>query len=159
MIEAPQETLEDYFAVYPSQVDFLHGLGFRWLHALIGGGDYVGSSLVVATLHESEGSSFNAVFIADSWADFGFAGVAVASLGLGVAARLVDMYAFGLGKTSASVAILASMLFAVIYVASASFSAALLTAGLALVPAVAWLLRHPLVPRERFGAALSLRHR
>ena len=56
-----------------------------------------------------EGASFNAeIFIADSWADFGFAGVAVASLGLGIAARLVDMYAFGLGKTSASVAILAS---------------------------------------------------
>jgi hypothetical protein len=51
------------------------------------------------------------------------------------------------------------MLFAVIYVASASFSAALLTAGLVLVPAVAWLLRHPLVPRGSSAATLSLRHR
>ncbi|MEO8930494.1 MAG: hypothetical protein ABI326_13510 [Caldimonas sp.] len=147
IIEAPQETLEDYFAIYPGQVDFLYGLGFRWLHALIGTGQYVGSSLVVATLHESEGASFNAVFIADSWADFGFAGIAVASLGLGIVARLVDLYAYGLGKTSASVAILASMLFAAIYVASASFAAALLTAGLALVPIVAWLLRHRVWPR------------
>lgn len=147
IIEAPQETLEDYFAVYPGQIDFLYGLGFRWLHALIGTGEYVGSSLVVATLHESEGASFNAVFIADSWADFGFAGIALSSIGLGIVARLVDLYAYGLGKTSASVSILASMLFAAIYVASASFAAALITAGLALVPIVAWLLRHPVVPR------------
>lgn len=149
VIEAPQETLENYFAVYPSQIDFLHGLGFRWLHPLIGNGDYVGSSLVVASLHDSEGASFNALFVGDSWSDFGFAGVALASLGLGIVARLVDMYAFGLGKTSASVAILASMLFAVIYVASASFSAGLVTGGLALVPVVAWMLRHPLMPPVR----------
>ena len=147
IIEAPQETLEYYFAVYPGRIDFLYGLGFRWLHALIGTGEYVGSALIVATLHESEGASFNAVFIADSWADFGFAGIAVASVGLGVVARLVDLYTYGLGKTSASVAILASMLFAAIYVASAAFAAALITAGLALVPIVAWLLRHPVVSR------------
>ncbi len=146
IIEAPQETLEDYFAVYPSQVGFLYGMGFRWLHALVGTGDYVGSAVVVAVLHGSEGATFNAVFIADSWADFGFVGIAMSSIGLGLAARLVDMYAFGQGKTSASVAIIASMLFSVIYVASASFSASLLTAGLALVPVVAWLLRCPVVP-------------
>ena len=159
IIEAPQETLEDYFAVYPGQIDFLYGLGFRWLHALIGTGEYVGSSLVVATLHESEGASFNAVFIADSWADFGFVGVALSSLGLGIVARLVDLYAYGLGKTSASVPILASMLFAAIYVASASFAAALVTAGLALVPVVAWLLRHPVVPRPGAGARFLAGHR
>jgi hypothetical protein len=159
IIEAPQETLEDYFAVYPSQIDFLYGLGFRWLHALIGTGDYVGSSLVVATLHDSEGASFNAVFIADSWADFGFVGIALSSLGLGIVARLVDLYAYGLGKTGASVAILASMLFAAIYVASASFAAALMTAGLALVPMVAWLLRHPVVPRPGMRPRLLARPR
>lgn len=159
IIEAPQETLEDYFAVYPGQIDFLHGLGFRWLHALIGTGEYVGSSLVVATLHESEGASFNAIFIADSWADFGFVGIALSSLGLGIVARLVDLYAYGLGKTGASVGILASMLFAAIYVASASFAAALLTAGLALVPIVAWLLRHPVVPRAVARPRLLPGHR
>ena len=159
IVEAPQETLEYYFAVYPSRIDFLYGLGFRWLHALIGPGDYVASSLVVATMHESEGASFNAVFIADSWADFGFVGIAFSSLGLGIAVRLVDIYAYGLGKTSASVAILASMLFTAIYVSSASFAAALLTAGLALVPMVAWALRHPVVPRDAGSLRLLPDHR
>ena len=51
------------------------------------------------------------------------------------------------------------MLFAVIYVASASFAAALVTAGMALIPAIAWLLRHPVFPRENTGATPSLRHR
>ena len=159
IIEAPQETLEDYFAVYPGQIDFLYGLGFRWLHALIGTGDYVGSSLVVATTLDSDGASFNAIFIADSWADFGFVGVALSSFGLGLTARLVDLYAYSFGKTSISVAILASMLFSAIYVASASFAAALVTAGLAIVPIVAWLLRHPVVPRAAASRRRPLGYR
>ena len=155
VFEVPQEVLVNYFTVYPDEIDFLMGQGVRLVAALFGDREYTASALVVAALRDSEGASFNGLFIADAWADFGYVGIAVSSTALGAIARLVDAYCYAQPKSGLSIAVLASMPFAVVYVSSASFLAALLTGGMVLVPLLSALLRTRWIGTRRRAASTS----
>jgi len=144
--EVPQEVLVAFFSVFPERLGFLGGEGIRLWNVFRGETDYVAPAMAVASVLGSEGASFNALFIADAWAEFAYAGVLLASIALGAALRGFDLYALHYGKSEESVALFASAVWSVVYVSSASFAASLVSGGLLLVPFVSWLARQCLVP-------------
>jgi hypothetical protein len=85
--------------------------------------------------------SFNAGFVAEAWADFGYAGVLGTSLVLGGTAALADLVVFDRAKTREGAAILVCMAFGIITASSTAAQTALFSGGLALIPILAATLK------------------
>jgi hypothetical protein len=78
-----------------------------------------------------------ALFIADAWADFSYAGVLVASVIAGAVCRSIDLTFLTHGKSVAAIAVLGATLWGIIVLMTTALNAALLSGGLLLAPALA----------------------
>lgn len=155
VFEITNEGLYQFVYVYPEYISHAHGMNVGALHALFAEGGFVPAHTRVAQFFGSMDATNNAVFIADAWVDFAYAGVFGVSTIIGAVVKAVDLYAGALGKTPASIALTAYAFFSVVTLSSTSAFTTLLTGGLASVPLFVFLVRSTAAWLRRSLAAVE----
>lgn len=141
MLEIPNEVLLEYFAAIPATLPYEWGQGlFGFLRDENGIASLPTYFAVAALTRGNIESSSNAMFIADAWAQFSWFGVVLFSYLAGLISRTVDLYAFGQGFTDESAVIVAACSYSVLTMLTTSFTTALITGGLALVPLLSFFM-------------------
>ena len=157
VFEVENQALLQNFATFPFMHPFMWGANIRPI-AILMGLDYVPSYSVVAyTWSGTYDVTSPALFIADAWADFSYAGVIVYSLIAGAVCRSIDAIFLVRGKTVVGVAVLGATFMGVFTLLVTALNTALLSGGLLLAPILAGLLvaairysqRHPASPVEQ----------
>jgi hypothetical protein len=97
-------------------------------------------SIVAHTWYGTYDVTSPALFIADAWTDFSYAGVIVFSLAAGAICRLIDAFFLVQGKTVVNIAVLGATFIGVFTLLITSLNIALLSGGLLLAPILAGLL-------------------
>lgn len=136
------ESLLEYFAAIPYVIDHTWGTQFSWLARIVQSEPRLPTFWLVAEVHRGGLESTTTVmFVGDAWADFAWAGVAIASFGLGALARWIDLRLIVRRRKSiASIAGLGLGHSGLFIALSTSLQTALVTGGLALViPLVAMI--------------------
>lgn len=144
LLMIPNESLLEYFTVFPSQLPHTMGLDIRWLAKLMGTEPMQSNFWLVAeTMRGVPGSATTAMFMADAWAAFSWAGVVGASFLFGWVVRWIDIQL--LVKRGCSCVTLAGLglgHYGIFIAMSTALQTAFLTGGLFLiVPMVALLER------------------
>ena len=127
------------FVYYPDLHPFLYGLSsfiLRGAAHLVGINTSAAQSPEIYIPSHSPGvgpgygGSWNAGFFADAWADFGFVGVAAASILIGVIVRVIDRWYIASGKGPAEMGIYAAVCISALYVSEVATLTSLWTYGL-----------------------------
>jgi len=140
VFEVPNESLLETFGAFPSRYPHTWGANIRPLAAIMGR-DYVPAFTVISQLwHNSKDVTSNALFIADAWVDFSYAGVIVFSILAGAICRLIDAIYLENGKTVLGIAIMAPAFSGVFALLVSALNTALLSGGLLLAPLLAGAL-------------------
>jgi hypothetical protein len=150
------QALLENFAVFPALHPHTWGANIRSIAALMGVSYTPSFSIVADTWYPTTNeTSVPALFIADAWTDFSYAGVIVFSLIAGAICRSIDAVFLVHGKTVVGVAVLGAVFFGVFTLLVTALNTALLSGGLLLAPLLAGLLvkatqylrqRHPGLP-------------
>jgi hypothetical protein len=141
LLEIPNEVLLEYFAAIPASLPYEWGEGlFGFLRDSNGVAALPTYFAVAALTRGNLESSSNAMFIADAWAQFSWFGVILFSYLAGLISRTVDLYAFGRGFTDESAVIVAACSYGVLTMLVTSFTTALVTGGLALIPLMSFFM-------------------
>jgi hypothetical protein len=157
IFEAENQSLLENFATFPFMHPHMWGADIRPFAILMGLQFIPGYSIVAHTWYGTYDVSSPALFIADAWADFSYAGVIVFSLIAGAVCRLIDAIFLVHGKTVVSVAVLGATFMGVFTLLVTALNTALLSGGLLLAPILAGLLvaairyfgqRNPTTPIE-----------
>ncbi len=129
------ESLLEYFAAIPSVLPFSWGSQFSWLVNFLQSESSPPTYLLVGAVHRGVmGSTSTAMFIADAWADFSWAGVLIFSLLAGFFVRWLDIELIvKRGKTAATIAGLALGHYSVFIMLSTALQTGMVTGGLVLV--------------------------
>jgi len=135
------EGLYQTFYVYPDFLPHTNGYNIGLIQSVFGRGHYEPAQSVVAAFFGAPDATFNAMFIADAWVDFGFAGVAFMSVVVGLVVKLCDCFYFSFGKSAACIAGLSTALYGVLELLSTAAPTAFLSGGLVLLPATLMFLR------------------
>lgn len=135
----PNESLLEYFAVFPQQLAHTNGHDIRWLAQLVGVEPLQSTFWRVAeTLRGAPGSTTTAMYMADAWAAFSWIGILVVSTAFGFLLRWIDIEL--IVKRGRSVVTLAGLglgHYGIFVGLSTAFQTTLLTGGLLLIiPAV-----------------------
>ncbi len=136
--DIPNEGLLEFFAAFP------HSLKHGWEYGIFGEGGRPANDLptyfAVAELTRGDAtSSSNVMFVGDAWAGYEWVGVIATSFLVGVTVRLIDLYAFRLGRSDEWACVIAAATFGVFTMLSTAFSTSLVTGGLMLIPFVSAL--------------------
>lgn len=130
------EALLEYFATFPHHMPHSWGGNIRPIAYLLGW-IYAPSYIEVLRFwHGGGGSSVTAMFIADAWVDFSYAGVIAFSVLAGAICRSIDLLFLIRGKTVLSLAVLASTFIGVYHMMISALPAALLSGGLVTGPVI-----------------------
>ena len=87
--------LQLYFYTYPDLHAYLGGASQNTIAAMMGVDNFVPTAVYIPTVVlELENTSYPALFISDAWADFGFWGVAVASIACGFSLHMFNLWFF-----------------------------------------------------------------
>lgn len=154
LLMIPNESLLEYFAVFPSQLPHTMGLDIRWLAKLMGTEPMQSNFWRVAELlRGAPGSTTTAMFMADAWAAFSWAGVVGASFLFGCLTRWIDIQLLvKRGRSCVTLAGLGLGHYGIFIAMSTALQTSLLTGGLLLiVPMVALLERQ--WPRQAPGGS------
>lgn len=129
------ESLLEYFAAIPSVLPHSWGSQFSWLVSILQSEPSPPTYLLVGAVHRGVmGSTTTAMFIADAWADFSWAGVLVLSLLAGFFVRWLDIeLIIKRGKTAATISGLALGHYGVFIMLSTALQTAMVTGGLILI--------------------------
>ncbi|EJJ28046.1 oligosaccharide repeat unit polymerase [Rhizobium sp. CF142] len=129
------ESLLEYFAAIPSVLPHSWGRQFSWLANILQSESTPPTYLLVGAVHRGVmGSTTTAMFIADAWADFSWAGVLALSLMAGFFVRWLDTELIvKRGKTAATISGLALGHSGVFIMLSTALQTAMVTGGLILV--------------------------
>jgi hypothetical protein len=132
-----------YFQYFPDIVPFAMGRNFRVINWLFyGGDDYTRPMVTFAQAAGNYLGVYNAGFVAEAWADFGYVGVVAMSVVLGVSATLSDLVIFGDGvKTRESAAILVAVVYGVLQASATAAQTAMFSGGFTLIPLLAAFLK------------------
>jgi hypothetical protein len=144
LLMIPNESLLEYFAVFPSQLPYTIGLDIRWLAKLMGAEPLQSNFWRVAELlRGAPGSTTTAMFMADAWAAFSWAGVVGSSFLFGWLVRWIDIRLLVKRvRTCVTLAGLGLGHYGIFIAMSTALQTSLLTGGLLLVvPLVALLER------------------
>jgi hypothetical protein len=154
LLMIPNESLLEYFAVFPSQLPHTMGLDIRWLAKLMGTEPLQSNFWRVAELlRGAPGSATTAMFIADAWAAFSWAGVVGASFLFGCLVRWIDIQLLvKRGRTCVTLAGLGLGHYGIFIAMSTALQTSLLTGGLLLVVPIVVLLERQW-PRQTPGAS------
>jgi hypothetical protein len=137
----PNQALLENFAVFPTLHPHTWGANIRPIAALMDV-HYTPSFTIVAQIwqHITGETSVPALFIADAWTDFSYAGVIVFSLVAGAFCRLIDAVFLVHGKTVVAIAVLGATFIGVFTLLSSALNIAFISGGLLLAPLFAGLL-------------------
>ncbi|MBB3659761.1 oligosaccharide repeat unit polymerase [Rhizobium sp. BK650] len=129
------ESLLEYFAAIPNVIPHSWGSQFSWLVNLLQSESSPPTYLLVGAVHRGVmGSTTTAMFIADAWADFSWAGVLIFSLFAGFFVRWLDTeLIIKRGKTAATISGLTLGHYGVFVMLSTALQTAMVTGGLILV--------------------------
>lgn len=141
VFEITNEGLYQFMYVYPEYIPHAYGMNVGLLHTLFGEGEFVAAHTRVAQFFGSFDATNNAVFVADAWVEFGYAGVLGAALVVGAVVKSIDVLAATLGRSPVAIALVAFSFYGVITLCSTSAFTALLTGGLLSVPLLIILVR------------------
>jgi hypothetical protein len=135
--DIPNLCLARYFEYFPELYDHTWGMNIRLLHGLFSWGDvYVPAHSLI----DDNGSNANAIYVADAWVDFSWAGVDVASLLVGWTIGLLDRLVF-VRRDTVNVALLVALLAPVHSLMSMSLVTCFGGFGLLTLPLFARFLR------------------
>jgi hypothetical protein len=140
VFEAENQSLLENFATFPFMHPHMWGADIRPFAFLMRLQFIPGYSIVAHTWYGTYDVSSPALFIADAWADFSYAGVIVFSLIAGAVCRLIDAIFLVRGKTVVGVAVLGATFMGVFTLLVTALNTALLSGGLLLAPILAALL-------------------
>ncbi len=141
VFETESQALLENFATFPWVHPHMWGGNLRPL-ALLMGLPYMPAFRTVAyTWYGSYDVTSPALFIADAWTDFSYAGVILFSIVAGAVCRSIDATFLVRGKTVVAVAVLGAASFGVFTLLSTALSTAFLSGGLLLAPILAALLQ------------------
>jgi hypothetical protein len=153
LFEVSNQTVLEYFAAFPAIHPYLWGANIRPIAALMGV-PYTPSFSAVADIWFGEPGITNpALFIADGWADFSYAGVIAYSILVGIVCRSTDLAFLVRGKSPVAIAVLGASVWGLLTLLTTALNIALLTGGLLLAPASAAMV----MLSGRYLAARSLR--
>jgi hypothetical protein len=138
--EIPSQALLENFATFPFMHPHMWGTNVRPVAILMGLPHIPAYSIVAYTWYGTRDITNPALFIADAWADFSYAGVIVFSLLAGAICRSIDAIFLVHGKTVLGVAVLGATFIGVFTLLVTALNTALLSGGLLLAPVLAGLL-------------------
>ncbi|MEH2526346.1 MULTISPECIES: hypothetical protein [unclassified Bradyrhizobium] len=140
MFEVPSESVLETFGTFPSRYPHTWGANIRPL-AMIMGVDYTPAYTIVSQLwHNTKDATSNALFIADAWIDFSYAGVIIFSMLAGAICRSIDAIYLVHGKTVLGIAIMAAAFVGIFALLVSALSTAIFSSGLLLAPLLAGAL-------------------
>jgi len=140
IFEVPNESILETFGAYPFRYPHTWGANIRPL-AMLMGLDYTPAFTIISQLwHNTKDTTSNALFIADAWVDFSYAGVFVFSMLAGATCRLIDSMFLVKGKTALGIAIMAAAFGGIFTLLVSALNTAYLSGGLLLAPIVAGFL-------------------
>jgi len=146
VFEVPSESLLETFGAFPFRYPHTWGANIRPLAAIMGI-EYTPAFTIVSQLWlNTKDVTNNALFIADAWVDFSYAGVAVFSMLAGAACRSIDAIYLANGKTALGIAMMAAAFAGVFALLVSALNTAFLSGGLLLAP----LLASALVNANKF---------
>jgi hypothetical protein len=138
VFDIPNEGVLEYLAAIPASIPHQYGGGMFALLRAPSSVDYVPMYFAVAEVTRgTQHTTSNALFIADAWAEFGWAGVFVFAVIAGFVVRCIDLVSFRHGESDLSACVVAGCSYGVFTMLSTSLPTALLTGGLAVVPLLA----------------------
>ncbi|WP_036052477.1 hypothetical protein [Bradyrhizobium sp. URHD0069] len=140
VFEVPSESVLETFSAFPFRYPHTWGANIRPL-AMIMGLDYTPAYTIISQLwHNTKDVTSNALFIADAWVDFSYAGVIVYSMLAGAICRSIDAIYLVNGKTALGIAVMAAAFVGVFTLLVSALNTALLSGGLLLAPLLAGAL-------------------
>jgi hypothetical protein len=140
VFESENQTLFENFATFPFVHPHMWGTNLRPIAMLMGIPHMPAFSIVAYTWYNTYDVTNPALFIADAWADFSYAGVIVFSVIAGVVCRSIDAIFLIHGKRVVAVAVLGATFFGIFTLLATGLSIAFVSGGLLLAPALAGLL-------------------
>jgi oligosaccharide repeat unit polymerase len=131
------EAVLEFFGAYPERLPHTLGSNIHLLARILGT-EYAPSFDIVSRVWRGTGgSTTTAMFIADAWADFAYAGVIVFSIAAGVICRAIDLTFLARGKTVIAVAVLAAAFMGIYNLMISALPTAMLSGGLVIAPLMA----------------------
>ena len=140
IFEATNQALLENFATFPFVHPHMWGANLRPVARLLGLPYMPAYSIVAHTWYGNYDVTSPALFIADAWADFSYAGVIVFSVLAGVICRSIDAIFLVQGKTVVGIAVLGAAFIGVFTLLITALNTALFSGGLLLAPILAGLL-------------------
>jgi hypothetical protein len=137
IFETESQSLMENFAVFPSLHPFMWGSNIRPVALLLGKPFEPAFSIVANIWYGTYDVTTPSVFIADAWADFGYAGVLAFSIAAAAICRAIDLAFLAQGKTVLTIAILCAAFMGVFTLTTTALSIALFSGGLLLAPLLA----------------------
>lgn len=134
----PIRVLELYPRYYPSILPHTNGMNIRLIHDLFGSEKYVPAH--VAVTGGLEHASFNAMFIADAYADFSFLGVIFQSIFVGYLLSYLDFLVFRRNNYLQK-ALMAALLIGIFSLINIGLITSLIGFGLATIPLLSYFLK------------------
>ena len=128
------EVLLEYFSAIPYYISHTWGLNIRVVAILFNKELTPAYEQVSLLWRGQSGSTSNAMFIADAWADFSFFGVAVTSVLAGAICRTIDVIFVAEGKSPMTIGLLGCSFIGIVQLMLSSIQSAMLSGGLASVP-------------------------
>jgi hypothetical protein len=140
VFETENQALLENFATFPFVHPYMWGTNLRPVAILLGLPYTPAFGIVAFTWYGTYDVTSPALFIADAWADFSYAGVIAFSLIAGAVCRSIDAIFVVHGKTVVAVAVLGAAFFGVFTLLVTALSIAFISGGLLLAPVLAGLL-------------------
>jgi hypothetical protein len=156
LLMIPNEVLFEYFAAIPDSYPFGYGRGISLVRTIFGDAAGSAASLpthmhVAAVTRGEYGTVVNGFFIADAWAEFGWAGIPVMGFSAALLVKWYDGRMRQIHSYAIHTAMIAFALNGCFSLATTAFTTSLLTGGMLIVPLFAtWVLR-----RARTAAAVE----
>lgn len=136
------EGLYQTLYVYPDYLPHSYGYNVGLIQAVFGIVPREPAHTVVAGFFGSPESTYNALFIADAWVDFGIWGVLLIAIVVGSVVKLSDVFYFRFGKTPLCIAGVVASTWGVVQLLSTAAPTAFLSGGLVLLPGTIVALRN-----------------
>jgi len=140
VFEVESQALLENFATFPSIHPHMWGANIRPIAMLMGMNYDPSYNVVAKAWHGTNDVTIPALFIADAWADFSYAGVILYSIVAGLVCRSIDAIFLARGKTVVGIAVLGATFVGIFTLSVTALNTALLSGGLLLAPVLAGLL-------------------
>lgn len=145
---SPQYCLASYLMTFPDYHPYMYGSSISFVHYLQSKKPHVASYEYVADFANTPETTPNAVFVADGWADFGWLGVVLISIIVGLILRSGESILLKAPQIPLFHGTYVAFVMSTVYLSSGALPSILLTWGLGLGPIVVgiiWFFR----PRQR----------